>query len=393
MHRSKLFHLAGAGVLAVVLVSPGAAQRGGAGGAGGGGRGRGQRGAPVANVPGERAAQLAQEIHMVRVFGQAKLSRETLDAIHKLVAVSYQQLESGDAAAAGQLAQAKGLLVDAKKQVLSGKGLDAPTPPETGFAQTQLQVNGQRDGFLRQLQGEVRKLLEGLTPEERVLALAAGGVLVRDRRAEQMANFGNRGGGGAGRSAGELDRLRSASQQDYQNQRTQFALRNANIPGWWGMGGQQGRGPGGGPGGGGPGGGPGGGGPGGFRVPVGGGPGGGGPGGGGPGGFRRGGFGGGPGGNAPPPPNMADPNVRRQIAPFLQLADQVRNMPAGIYQSQRDRLAQQLDQARQQSRINQPVQDDEAFDALARALSSDAGLAAMDSMLGKINPPDTTAGG
>src|SRR5262249_4468030 len=102
-------------------------------------------------------------------------------------------------------------------------------------------------------------------------------------------------------------------------------------------------------------------------------------------------FGGG-GGNIQPP-NVNDPAVRQQIAPLLRLADQVRNMPQASYDMQRDRLAAQLDQIRQQSRINAPVQQEEAVDALARALSSEAGRDAMDSALGKIRPADTAATG
>jgi hypothetical protein len=406
MRQSNLFLTAGALALAAALANPvfpqgqppaggqggapgGGAPGGGApggGGPGGGGRGgrggRGGQGAPVANPVGEHAAQLAAEIHLLHIFPQARMSRELLDQIHELVARSYQQLQQGDAAAAGQLAQAKPLLIEAKKQVLGGKSLDVPTAQEANFAQAQLQVTNQREAFLRQLTGEVRKLLEAIPPEQRVGIMAAGTAFVRERRAQQMAGFGN----GGGRSAGELDRLRSANQQDYPNQRTQFAMRNANVQGWWMMGQTGGGRPGGGPGGGGPGGGgPGGGGPGGggrFR---------GGPGGGGPGGGPGGRFGGG-GGNVQPP-NKNDPPVRHQVSPLLRLADQVRNMPQATYQMQRDQLANQLDQIRQQSRINAPVQGDEALDALARALSSEAGLAAMDSMLGKVRPTDTTATG
>jgi len=54
-----------------------------------------------------------------------------------------------------------------------------------------------------------------------------------------------------------------------------------------------------------------------------------------------------------------------------------------MYQQSRDRLSQQLDTARQQARINAPVPDDQALDALARALSTPEALPALDAKLGK----------
>jgi hypothetical protein len=377
MRTQTWLHAGGALLLAVLCALPAGAQR------------RGRQNPPgsqsAVDPTAKRDAELAGEIHLLRVVGQTRFSQETLEKLYNVVSRGRAQMDQFEVAAAIQLDKSRSLLTDAKKIVLKGTSIESVTPQETQFALLEQQVNSRRDELTRQLVDEVRKILQSLPPEELAGALGAGGLLSREQRAQMMAQFG----GGGGRSAQELDRLRSANANDYQNARMQFALRNANIPGWWNVQGM-GRGGQGGPGGAGPGGG----GPGGFRGR--GGPGGGaGPGGGGgPGGFPGaggqggGGFFQGPVGGQAQPPNLNDPGIQARMRPYMSLADRVRNMPPQIYQQQRDQLAQQLDAARTQDRINQPVPDEEAIDMLARTLASATGLTTLESKLGK-----TPAGG
>ena len=333
----------GAAVLTAALAAPASAQ-GGGGGRGGFGGGFGQNQAPTSVDPAAtRDAELLREIHLVRVLSQGKFPRELLQQLRDVVAGAQGQRKQNEADAAARLRQGEPLLEEAKKAVMAGNHLDGPSPQERTFASGSAQINGQVESLNRQLQTEIRKVLEA-SPEAKTAAAAAGAALVREQRAQQA---GGRGGfGGPGRSARDLDQLRNAAPQDYPNQRLQFAMRNANVQGWR----QFGNGA--------------------FAAP-----------GGGPAstagaasrGFR------GPG--TPPDPN--DPALQAQLRPFLAMADQVRAMPPAIYQQSAGRLAQQLDAARTQARVNAPVPDDQALDALARALTGPEALPALDAKLGR----------
>lgn len=335
--------------LSAVLVSPAAAQRGGFG----------QPAAPLTppDPAAARAAELAEQTSLLRLLVQSKISNEALQQIRDVVARAEAQLAAGDASVARELAAGQAILAEAKKALLSGQGLNAPTPQENQVATSQAKANGQRSTFVGTTVQQILQLLQSLAPEDRAAAIAAGTALVRDQRAQQGATFGGPGGPGA-RVANQFDRLRNADPQRYQQERMRFAMQNAGI---FGRGG-------GGPGGGGRGGGGGG-----AAFGL--------PGGGGGGGGR--GQRGGPGGGGFQPPNMNDPATQARLQPYLNMADQIRNMPQGNYQRTRDQMAAQMEAQRQQERINQPVPDDQALNALARALATPNGLAVMEAKVGK----------
>jgi hypothetical protein len=380
--------LGGALALSALLVAPAAAQ-GGPGGAGpraadGGFGGFGGRfgGPPPAVSPeAERAAEIVREINLVRLMAQYKVPRATLEQIRDLIAQAFATLAAGDAVAAKELSESQPLLVEARRLVLSGENLTSPTTQETTVAGTLNRLGGQRDGFLRQLAQQVQQLLAALPPEERDPLLLVGQALVRQFRAEQTLGVGpvGPGGAGGGRVARDLDRLRNATPQNWENERMRFALQNAGIPGWWNIPGMI-------PGRGGPGGGRGG--PGGGR----GGRGGRGFQGGRPDGgflqFQAGGPGGGRGGRGnQQAPNLSDPAIQAKLKPFLQMADQARSMSPQAYQQAREKMALQVEQQRQLERVNAPIRDEEALMFLGRALASEVGLAALEAKVGKATLP------
>jgi hypothetical protein len=388
MHQRTLTRLAGAACLAALSLAPAAAQQLPPGGFAGG-----ALPAP-ASPEAARAAEMAQEIVLLRLIAQHRVAREPLKQIRDHVAGALAELDTGDVAAAKELVAQKPLLSEAKKTLLGDTSLDTPTPQELAVAGTLTRLDGQRAGFLNELAQQVLQLLQGLSPEERAAFLALGQALVRQQRADQPGLLGLPfgPGGGADRLGRELDRLRSASPQDWERERTRFALQNSGIQGWWmlpGMlpTGSEARV---------------------LALPV-------APGGGGPVGdlVIPGGPGGGPGGSPPvvriigtgaagdtagvvrvlgaggpvqfnvQAPNLNDPAVQARIRPFLNAADQARGMAPAIYQQARDRLAQQLEQQRRQEWVNSPVTDEEALATLARLLASKTGLAALEAKLGR----------
>ncbi len=347
-HRKSLL---GALALSVFLVTPAAAQ-GGFGGPGG----RFGGGATPPNPAAQQAAETMESIILLRVLAEAKLSRETLEKIRDLLAGGFSQLATGDAETAGELAKIVPDLEKSKAAIRAKEGLDVPTPEEIVLAGEQQRLLSARQNFLNQLTEQVRQLLQSLSPEERAAALIAAAALVRAQRAAQIERFagaGQGGFGGAARTARSFDGLRNASPQRYQRERMEFAMRSAGIRG--GFGGDRGRG--------GPGGGPG------FQ------------------GGRRGGPGGGDQG-----PNMNDPAIQARMAPYLRMADQIRSMSPAQYQQSRDRMAAQAETQRNLERINAPVSEQEASEALLRALVRKSGLETLVAKVGKAPAPVAGAG-
>jgi hypothetical protein len=394
--------LAGAVALSALLVSPAAAQGGPNGRAADGGLGRGgggfggRGGGPPAAVSPEaaRVADLSQEITLIRLLVQYRVPRETLEQLRDLIAQAFATLEAGDAVAARELSESRPLLGEAKRTILGGQSLDTPTPQEVAVAGTVNRLSSQREGFIRQLTQQVQQLLQSLPAEDRATLILVGQAMVRQMRAEQPfgggpggPGGGGPGGGGADRMGRDLDRLRNASPQDWERERTRFALQNAGIPGWWMVPGMiPGRG------------GPGGGGDGGAAFNrgrglqgAGGGGGGRGEGGGGGRGGAGGGRGGPGGGRNFQPPNLNDPAVQARMKPFLTMADQARSMSPQAYQQARDKMAQQIEQQRALERVNAPVRDEEAIGLLGRILATKIGLEALEAKVGKatVAPPAT----
>lgn len=317
----------------------------------------------------EKVSELTQELRLLRFLARSRLDSDLLEKLLTILEGSQADLKKGDQEAAGEMSRHAKRLDEVKKLVLRGEHLQVPTQQETDLTLVRVRFDSQRNDYLRQVAEEIRKLLESdLTPEEKASSLAAAGAMVREARASQSGGgFGGQGGPGGGASGRDLDSLRNANGGDYDRQKLQFALRSAGIPNWFatpGIFGQPG-----GPGGGGIV----------FRAGPGqvdGGPGGGtvlaAPGGG---GF------GGPQGITPP--NLNDPSTKSRMSAYSQFADQVRNLPPQAYQQSRDRLIQRLDSMKEQSRIDAPVTDEAAMNAIIQAMLRPEMVNALKLRLGK----------
>ncbi len=326
--------------------------------------------APQPPVPrgAERVVELEEDVRLLRFLGRARQRTETLEALLDILEPAQEKLRLGDQAAASELVEAGKALPKAKATVAAGERLDSPTDEEIAVATVRARLDNQRRGFLTEVGQEIRQLLETLSPEERAALLAAAAELVRERRANTTAPVFF--GGGAAAAAREMDQLRGSSPEDYERARLGFALRSASVQNWWAVPGMIG--------------GPGG--PAAFALRVQGG-----------------------GGDAPPPvlvaptrdasirgfgpqgeaamvaapPDLNDPRVQGRLRPFMNMADQARGMPPALYQQQRERLAQQVDAARQQARIDLPVSDEEALDAVVEAMLRPRMPGAIKAKLGK----------
>lgn len=310
---------------------------------------------PPAAAADERSRELAEEIRLLRFLSQTRLNRDVLEKLLAILERGQRQLREGDKVSAVELARRREALRSAKTSVIAGRNLDGPGPEEVAVATTRARLETQRAGFLAQLGQGVRAILENaLSPEQRAAALAAAAEFVRERRAAVTAPaFFGGFGGGAAMAQREMDGLRSAGPEEYGAARMRFALRSANVPGWWATPGVFGP-----------------------RIP------------GGPGLPEPGArgpivFGGGPGGANITPPNLNDPAIQARIRPFLALADRVRGMPGNTYRQSRDDLAKQVDRARQQARVDAPIPDEEAMEALVQAFLRPRMVPVLQAKLGK----------
>jgi hypothetical protein len=290
--------------------------------------------APPVGRQEARAADLAEEIALLRLIGKAQLGRETLAAIRPILAAGQADRAKADAAARPELDRAARALGEARRQVLKGEALADPTPAEVRAAGALARLDDRRAEITRQTADRVLQVLQHLGPEEKAAAVAAGQALVRDQRsvigAQAAASMVSLGSPGTTQS---LQRLRDSTPQQYATERMVFALRSANVPGWQA-----------------------------FRDQA-----------------------TGAAATHPgmQPPNLNDPAVQARMRPYLAMADQVRGMSADAFAKAQSRLAAQLDTARTQAGADAPVPPDEALAALAEALSGARGLAAVEARLGK----------